>query len=397
MIRSFDRRCSVAVIGALVAALGACRPAAARARSTRRPAARRAARRHRRSRSEADPGSHRAPTAGRSRRPGRRNASPRLAARLSRAAMHHFAYRDGVLHAEAVDLASLAEAVGTPFYCYSTATLERHYRVFADAFADVPSLVCYAMKANSNQAVIATLARLGAGADVVSDGELQARARRRRAAGQDHVLRRRQDRARSSRCALDEGILCFNVESEPELELLSAIAAGKGRDRARLGARQSGRRRQDPRQDRDRQGREQVRHSDQPRARGLCPRRQAAGPARRRRRHAYRQPDHRACSRSTMPSRCCRISCATLRADGHAIAHVDLGGGLGIPYRDDNEPPPDPDAYADDRQARDARPRLQADLRARPPDRRQCRHPGDARALREARRGQDLRHRRCRR
>src|SRR5689334_16912493 len=72
--------------------------------------------------------------------------------------MHHFAYRAGVMHAEGVSLATLAESVGTPFYCYSTATLERHYRVFAEAFADVPSLVCYAMKANSNQAVIATLA-----------------------------------------------------------------------------------------------------------------------------------------------------------------------------------------------------------------------------------------------
>src|SRR5690349_11021977 len=88
-------------------------------------------------------------------------------------AMHHFAYRNGVLHAEAVNLASLAQAVGSPFYCYSTATLERHYRVFAGAFADVPSLVCYAVKANSNQAVIATLAKLGAGADVVSGGELK--------------------------------------------------------------------------------------------------------------------------------------------------------------------------------------------------------------------------------
>ena len=84
--------------------------------------------------------------------------------------MHHFAYRNGVMHAEAVDLLRLADAVGTPFYCYSTATLERHYRVFADAFAGVPALVCYAMKANSNQAVIKTLARLGAGADVVSEG-----------------------------------------------------------------------------------------------------------------------------------------------------------------------------------------------------------------------------------
>src|SRR6202045_4650359 len=87
--------------------------------------------------------------------------------------MHHFAYRAGVLHAEAIDLIDLAASVGTPFYCYSTATIERHYRVFAHAFADVNALVCYAMKANSNQAVIKTLARLGAGADVVSGGELK--------------------------------------------------------------------------------------------------------------------------------------------------------------------------------------------------------------------------------
>src|SRR4051812_45145734 len=93
--------------------------------------------------------------------------------------MHHFAYRDGMLCAESVSLAALADEVGTPFYCYSSATLERHYKVFAGAFADVPSLVCYAMKANSNQAVLKTLARLGCGADVVSAGELK----RARAAG----------------------------------------------------------------------------------------------------------------------------------------------------------------------------------------------------------------------
>ena len=93
--------------------------------------------------------------------------------------MHHFAYRNGVLHAEQVDLIKLADAVGTPFYCYSSATITRHYQVFAGAFADVDALVCYAMKANSNQAVIATLAKLGAGADVVSGGELL----RARAAG----------------------------------------------------------------------------------------------------------------------------------------------------------------------------------------------------------------------
>src|SRR5262249_1970046 len=93
--------------------------------------------------------------------------------------MHHFAYRDGVLHADAVKIDTLAAAVGTPFYCYSTTTLTRHYEVFAGAFADVSALVCYAMKANSNQAVVRTLAKLGAGADVVSGGELK----RARAAG----------------------------------------------------------------------------------------------------------------------------------------------------------------------------------------------------------------------
>src|SRR3954462_6127947 len=86
--------------------------------------------------------------------------------------MRHFAYRNGVLHAEDVDLRALAEGVGTPFYCYASATLERHYRVFANAFSDADALVCFAMKANSNQAVLRTLARLGAGRDVVWGGEL---------------------------------------------------------------------------------------------------------------------------------------------------------------------------------------------------------------------------------
>ena len=142
--------------------------------------------------------------------------------------MHHFDYRSGVLHAEAVDLAELADAVGTPFYCYSTATLERHYRVFAGAFADVKALVCYAMKANSNQAVVRTLAKLGAGADVVSEGELK----RARAAGiaPDKIMFSGIGKtARELALAVDEGILCVNVESEAELELLSSIAAGKGR------------------------------------------------------------------------------------------------------------------------------------------------------------------------
>src|ERR1700686_2515086 len=142
--------------------------------------------------------------------------------------MHHFDYRNGVLHAEGVNLIALAEAVGTPFYCYTAATLERHYRVFAQAFADVDALVCYAMKANSNQAVIATLARLGAGADVVSEGELL----RARAAGiaPDKIMFSGVGKTvRELALAVDEGILCVNVESDLELELLSSIAAAKGR------------------------------------------------------------------------------------------------------------------------------------------------------------------------
>src|SRR5712692_6972401 len=142
--------------------------------------------------------------------------------------MHHFAYRAGVLHAEAVNLANLSDTVGTPFYCYSDATLTRHYRVFAGAFADVPSLVCYAVKANSNQAVIATLAKLGSGADVVSEGELK----RARAAGvpaEKIMFSGIGKTAHELALAVDENILCVNVESEAELDMLSAIAAGKGR------------------------------------------------------------------------------------------------------------------------------------------------------------------------
>src|SRR5258705_4636693 len=142
--------------------------------------------------------------------------------------MNHFDYRNGVLHAEAVDLSDLADAVGTPFYCYSTATLERHYRVFSEAFSGEKVMVCYAMKANSNQSVLRTLARLGAGADVVSGGELK----RALAAGipPGKILFSGVGKTEAElRAALAADILCINVESEPELELLSKIAAETGR------------------------------------------------------------------------------------------------------------------------------------------------------------------------
>ena len=146
--------------------------------------------------------------------------------------MHHFTYRQGVgggsiLHAEDLSLADLADSVGTPFYCYSTATLERHCRVFADAFEGLDAEVCYSVKANSNLAVLATLARFGAGMDVVSEGGL----RRVLAAG---VLPEKiafsgvGKTADEMAFALEKGIFAFNVESEPELRTLSETASSLG-------------------------------------------------------------------------------------------------------------------------------------------------------------------------
>jgi diaminopimelate decarboxylase len=258
--------------------------------------------------------------------------------------MHHFDYRSGVLHAESVDIAKLADAVGTPFYCYSTATLERHYRVFADAFADVSALVCYAMKANSNQAVLRTLAGLGAGADVVSEGELK----RARAAGMapDKIMFSGIGKtARELALAVDEGILCVNVESEGELALLSSIAASKGRV-ANISIR--------------------VNPDVDPKTHAKI----ATGKAE----NKFGIPISRARDVYAAAAKLPGVKVTgvdmhigsqitelqpfndafallsefvhTLRTDGHTISHVDLGGGLGIPYREDNDPPPRPEAYA---------------------------------------------------
>jgi diaminopimelate decarboxylase len=138
-----------------------------------------------------------------------------------------FHYRDGRLHAEDVALDALAEAVGTPFYCYSSAALETSYGAFARAVSDLPALICYALKANPNMAVVRSFARLGAGADVVSEGEL----RRALAAGvapEKIVFAGVGKTAREMVSGLEAGILQFNVESLPELELLSRIAQDKG-------------------------------------------------------------------------------------------------------------------------------------------------------------------------
>ena len=258
--------------------------------------------------------------------------------------MHHFDYRAGVLHAEAVNVEDIAAAVGTPFYCYATATLERHYRVFAGAFADVPALVCYAMKANSNQAVIKTFAKLGAGADVVSEGELK----RARAAGisPDKIMFSGVGKtARELALAVDEGILCVNVESEPELELLSSIAAGKGRV-IDISVRVN--------PDIDARTHAKIATGKSENKFGIPISRGRAVYA-----HAGKLPGLRVAGVDMhIGSQITELApfddafallsdfVRTLRADGHAIAHVDLGGGLGIPYREDDEPPPHPEAYA---------------------------------------------------
>jgi len=141
--------------------------------------------------------------------------------------MHHFAYRRGTLHAEEVNLADLAKAVGTPFYCYSTATLTRHYSVFADAFKGTNALVCYSIKANSNLGVLATLAKLGAGMDVVSQGEL-ARALAVGVAPERIAFSGVGKTKDEMAFALAQGIFAFNVESEPELRALSETAEELG-------------------------------------------------------------------------------------------------------------------------------------------------------------------------
>jgi diaminopimelate decarboxylase len=216
--------------------------------------------------------------------------------------------------------------------------------VFAAAFADVPSLVCYSLKANSNQAVIATLARLGAGADVVSGGELK----RALAAGvppERIMFSGIGKTAAELALALDHDIFCVNVESEPELELLSTIAVSKGRA-ATVSVRVN--------PDVDARTHAKIATGRAENKFGIPISRARDVYA-----HAAKLPGLRVAGVDMhIGSQITELEpfdnafallsdfVHELRADGHAISHVDLGGGLGIPYRDDNEPPPDPQAYA---------------------------------------------------
>ena len=258
--------------------------------------------------------------------------------------MHHFHDRDGRLHAEDVDLTALAAEVGTPFYCYSTATLERHYRVFADAFAGDDALVCFAVKANSNQAVLRTLARLGAGMDIVSGGELH----RALLAGVDPrriVFSGVGKTQAEMEAALAADILCFNVESEPELALLSSVATGMGL-RAPVSIRVN--------PDVDALTHAKISTGKSENKFGIPITRASAVYA-----EAARLPgldvrglDMHIGSQITdlAPfAEAARLLCELARrlmAEGHRLRHIDFGGGLGIPYRDDDASPPDPVALA---------------------------------------------------
>lgn len=258
--------------------------------------------------------------------------------------MHHFSYKAGVLHAEGVSLARLAAEVGTPFYCYSTATLERHYRVLADAFNGQNATICFAVKANSNQAVLATMARLGAGMDVVSEGEL----RRARAASvpADRIIFAGVGKTRDEMAyALKEGIYGFNVESEPELAALSEVASSLGL-KARAAIRVN--------PDVDAKTHAKISTGKSENKFGIPYLKAPALYAEARRlpgielsgihMHIGSQITDLGPFRDAF--RLMRDLTLELRRDGHEIHHLDIGGGLGIPYRGSNDIPPHPDEYA---------------------------------------------------
>lgn len=258
--------------------------------------------------------------------------------------MHHFDYKDGVLHAEEVSLVQIAEEVGTPFYCYSSETLERHYRVFAEAFSHVDALVCFAVKANSNQAVLTTLARLGSGADVVSGGELL-RARAAGIPGKRIIFSGVGKTDEEMALALDHEILCFNVESEPELEALSRVASSRGTV-ARVSLRVN--------PDVDAKTHAKISTGKKGDKFGV-----PFNEARRIYQKAAALPgiditgvDMHIGSQITQLDpfsdafSLLKELVENLRSDGHAIKHVDLGGGLGVPYHEDDPEPPHPTDYA---------------------------------------------------
>lgn len=256
--------------------------------------------------------------------------------------MNHFSYRDAVLHAEAVDLSALAEKVGTPFYCYSTATLERHYRVFADSFPK-DSLIAFSVKANGNIAVLKTLARLGAGADVVSGGELK-KALRAGIPAERIVFSGVGKSRQEMKQALETGIYQFNVESEAELRALSEVATALGKT-APIALRVN--------PDVDAKTHAKITTGTAETKFGIPWSRVRGAYALAARLKSIQvvgidlHIGSQIVDLEPFETAFGKISELTgqLRADGHAIERLDLGGGLGVPYVTDNEPPPDPSAY----------------------------------------------------
>lgn len=252
--------------------------------------------------------------------------------------MNHFAFHDGSLHAERVPLDDIARAVGTPFYCYSTATLERHYTVFSEAFAGLDAMTCYAMKANSNQAVLKTFARLGAGLDVVSEGELR-RALQAGVPGSRITFSGVGKTESEIRLALETGVLSFNVESEPELVHLSRIASAMGRT-AHIALRVN------PDVDAKTHAKISTGKSENKFGIPISQARAVYARAAQMPGIAVSGVDMHIGSQITdlQPFDDAFALLADfvkeLRADGHTISHLDLGGGLGVPYRLISHPRP---------------------------------------------------------
>ena len=255
--------------------------------------------------------------------------------------MDHFHYQDAELCAEGVELRRIAEAVDTPFYCYSTATLEHHYRVFSEAFHGVDAEFCYAVKANSNLAVIRTLAQLGAGADVVSEGEMH-QALAAGVAPERIVFSGVGKRPAELRAALEQGIGQFNVESTAELEALSALAQGAGLT-ARIALRLN------PDVDAATHAKITTGKAENkfgiawPEAREIyaraagLPGLEVVGAAM----HIGSQITELGPFEKAFTFLAGAVE--ALRSDGHDIRRLDLGGGLGIPYG--QEEPPTPAQY----------------------------------------------------
>jgi diaminopimelate decarboxylase len=256
--------------------------------------------------------------------------------------VNHFHYKDGVLCAEDVRLDLLAEAVGTPFYCYSTATLERHYKVFSEALPK-GSLIAFAVKANGNQAVLKTLARLGSGADVVSGGELAKALAAGIPAGKIVFSGVGKTEA-EMRAALEAGIYQFNVESEPELLALNAVAQS-------LGARAPITLRINPDVDAKTHAKINTGMAETKFGIPFTRAREAYAHAAKLAHIEIVGIDVHIGSQITdlapFEAAFRRVAelVVLLRADGHGITRLDLGGGLGVPYENSNMPPPDPAAY----------------------------------------------------